>query len=177
MDAGTDVVIGDSAQSVDHADPEQPQLRLARRRVAPRLHRDLLTYRDDRYVPVFAAVADSGHSVMVIQQSLGPFTVQSPAPAVVFVDDSAVSGLGPAGFDVRSLRACVHRCQGAVIIAGDRAPTLYRLAVEMATGRRRLVLLIETRPARLNAWERTLRAVRPRLVIEVGAASTAGNDE
>ena len=74
------------------------------------------------------------------------------APVIVLVGDDTFWALGPEGFDRPSLEKIVRRSGHAVVVTGAPLPLSYNIAATCAARWRRNAVLIETQPARRDAW-------------------------
>ncbi len=125
---------------------------------------------DDHLAPLFRAVREDGCALALLLQSTQPIDAAPPfdRPTMILVGDDDAQALGPAGFHLDCLRRLSSRCHTAVIVHKDPLPILYRVAASVSVVMRQHVLLIETRPEQLEAWQHFLTLAAPKLRLLIG---------
>lgn len=112
--------------------------------------------------PLFKAVRDDRCGLLFIGQSAAPFDLPvGDCPAIILIGDDFDQSVGPARFDLPSLRQAIRACDSFAIVSSAPVAAVYALAAATAAIGRRNAMLIETRPEHERAWLAIVREEAP----------------
>jgi hypothetical protein len=109
--------------------------------------------------PLIEVARDYACSVLLVMQGGHEFTAPQGTWIALLGDDAKLS-LGPQAFHRASLEALVKAANRAIIVASGPEMYCYNAAATLAARDRKNVILIETLPAQLKAWEDLLKELR-----------------
>jgi hypothetical protein len=112
------------------------------------------------FKPLLEAMHDHDIQVAVVPQGNGPFELCLERPAVIVLQDSPES-LGPAGFDVLSVKTFLFEVKNVIVISSQPTAAAYLTAAFQPVRCGVNCLVIETTPAHEADWISLVRGVRP----------------
>lgn len=118
--------------------------------------------------PILHAVRNHGVTLAGIYQDDAPFRIPRGRPTILLLGDDLDASVGPAHFHAKSLRRFVSRCCYGIVVACSPEIALYLTAATIASGLRKDVVLVETRPEHEADWVDRLRQIKPGLPLMVG---------